>query len=48
VLLDVNAVPYVPQLLSAKNPPKPVWHPRCQIDQTNRNNVWCVWNCVKI
>jgi hypothetical protein len=24
VLLDVNAVPYVPQLLSAKNPPKPV------------------------
>jgi hypothetical protein len=25
-----------------------VWHPRCQIAQTNRNNVWCVWNCVKI
>jgi hypothetical protein len=24
VLLDVNAVPYVPQLFSAKNPPKPV------------------------
>jgi hypothetical protein len=24
VLLDVNAVPYVPELFSAKNPPKPV------------------------
>jgi hypothetical protein len=25
-----------------------LWHPRCQIEQTNRINVWCVWNCVKI
>jgi hypothetical protein len=24
VLLDVNAVPYIPQLFSAQNPPKPV------------------------
>jgi hypothetical protein len=24
VLLDVNAVPYVPELFSAQNPPKPV------------------------
>jgi hypothetical protein len=24
VLLDLNAVPYVPRLLSAQNPPKPV------------------------
>jgi hypothetical protein len=24
VLLDVDAVPYVPQLFSAQNPPKPV------------------------
>jgi hypothetical protein len=24
VLLDVNAIPYVPELFSAQNPPKPV------------------------
>jgi hypothetical protein len=24
VLLDVNTVPYVPELLSAQNPPEPV------------------------
>jgi hypothetical protein len=24
MLLDVNAVPYVPELFSAQNPPKPV------------------------
>jgi hypothetical protein len=24
VLLDVNAVPYIPELFSARNPPKPV------------------------
>jgi hypothetical protein len=26
VLLDVNTVPYVPELFSAQNPPKPVSH----------------------